>query len=379
MPRCRKYRNLALIAVISAMCLVRTAEAQRFQTQQPGKKSSASIRTSPRPMNGSRVSVEFFTGRPGVGLPAQEWAQAFEQIGRSVRIRSGRADEQPEVRDDSIAGARRVTVIGKLESNGRVVFPDRTFDTNEVIELDAWLKELEEFGVQGNPDGQPLWGLNEQQFGEIYAALSEQVVDDVRDLPLEDAVERLQIAESYPIRWSNDAERILRDDNAPVRTVRQSLAQFSKGTALAIMLSERGLGFHPLRTPNSKIELIIEPIVPSLKLWPIGWDPKLTPKETAPKLFELITVDLESVPLTSVLESIAERAEVPIIIDYDAVQKKAIAMDQVMVSHPSGRAVLNALVQRFVSKARMTSKLRIDELGHPFIWVTVWQPGPPKP
>lgn len=378
MPRFRISRTAALIAVITVLWTVRTAEAQRIQTQQPGKKSSASIRTAPRPMNG-KVSVEFFTGRQGVGLPAQEWAQAFEKIGRSVRIRPGRGEEQPEVRDDTIAGARRVTVIGKLEGNGQVVFPDRTFNSDQVLELDAWLKELEEFGAQGDPDGQPLWGLNEQQFGEIYEALSEQVVEDVRDLPLDDAVATLQIAENHRIRWSNDAERVLRDVNAPVRTVRQSLAGFSKGTALAIMLSERGLGFRPMRTPDSKIELIIEPVAPSLKLWPIGWDPKLTPRETAPKLFELTNVELDSVPLTSVLDTISERAEVPIIFDYDAVQKKSIALNDVLVSHPAGRAVLNALVQRFVSKARMTSKLRIDELGHPFIWVTVWQPDPPKP
>src|SRR5690349_17386917 len=71
------------------------------------------------------VSVELVAGKEGVGYQAQMWRPLFEEMGVDVQIRTGNVNDKPEIKEESANGFRRVTVIGELDRQGRIVLSDR--------------------------------------------------------------------------------------------------------------------------------------------------------------------------------------------------------------------------------------------------------------
>ena len=68
-----------------------------------------------------------FTGKEGVGPQAQEWETVFERAGLSVRIHPEFAGDKISIRQKQFGKLREVFVVGKLERNGTLIFPDRKF------------------------------------------------------------------------------------------------------------------------------------------------------------------------------------------------------------------------------------------------------------
>ena len=119
-------------------------------------------------MSNTLLSVELVAGQEGVGFEAQMWRPIFQQMGVDVRIRTGNINDKPEVKQDDVGTFRRVTVIGQLDRQGRIVLPDKIFSRDQASNLAKYFEDLKKFGKQGNPAGQPLWGLNQEQFADFY-------------------------------------------------------------------------------------------------------------------------------------------------------------------------------------------------------------------
>src|SRR5262245_3495800 len=73
------------------------------------------------------LEIELLTGPDGGAIQAQEWRTVFEQLNVSVSIHKAVLDEKPEVKERVVGTLRYVTVVGRLERSGRIVFADRTF------------------------------------------------------------------------------------------------------------------------------------------------------------------------------------------------------------------------------------------------------------
>ncbi|MCA9068298.1 MAG: hypothetical protein KDA84_05215, partial [Planctomycetaceae bacterium] len=184
--------------------------AQRYQVlpgpNQPRRTRPLPKRTEPTTSSKTIVSVELVAGKEGVGYQAQLWRPVFEQMGVDFRIRTGNATDKPEIKEDNVGTFRRVTVIGKLDRGGQIVLPDRTFSRSQSANLSKYLGDLKEFGQQGNPTGQPLWGLNGDQFAAFYKAFSEKIDKSAKDKSLTDAMKDLDLPEEYPVRMSKEAD-----------------------------------------------------------------------------------------------------------------------------------------------------------------------------
>ena len=174
------------------------------------------------------------------------------------------------------------------------------------------------------------------------------------------------------MRFSVAAKKTVRGKTL---TVRKKIKGISLGTAFALVLRDHSLGFRPLRTPTGSIELVVDPLSEAKDAWPIGWDLQKSRPKTAPKFFKLIPVSLDKVKLVDVLHAVSVKTGVPIYLDHPAIKAKGITVDKLVVSYPSRKASWSLLLRGITVRHRLKHKLRIDEAGNPFVWITTFASG----
>jgi hypothetical protein len=193
----------------------------------------------------------------------------------------------------------------------------------------------------------------------------------VGGLAIEDAVAKVSIPEKYPLSYGREPRIQIERQAAAGAGVRNSLRGFSKGTALAVMLSERGLGFRPVRSESGEISLeVVLPGEEENSVWPIGWEPKLTPPKTAPLLFKLVSIDLNDVGFIDVLTAISVRGEIDVLFNYNRIAAKQIDLGMLPVSFPARQAAYNTLLRSITLSNRLKHEIRVDEAARPFVWIT---------
>lgn len=355
---------LAVLLIGSLLSLTSSASAQ------PGvmpEKKTTRVPTTRTPK--TDVTVELLTGEEGVGLSAHRWHEVFERLQVTLTVRRGVAGDQLDVSEQGGAGgaARKVRVVGKLEKSGRLVFPDRAFTEAQAGQLARWLRDLQEFGAQGSPSGQPAWGLTKGQFGSLFTALSHPHSADVTGKNVEEALKEMGLPAEYKLRYLPGASRVIAGGGTPLR---QSATGIALGSALAIVLSEQGLGFRPRRQPDGTIELQVATPAEANDLWPVGWPLQASNPKTAPKYFALTKIDLNDVTLAEVLTAAPDYMGMPIAIDYRGLDAKKIDFSQIKVKHPMRQTTWSLALKELTFKGKAQPNLVIDESGTPFVWVT---------
>jgi len=331
--------------------------------QQPPLKPVAAASTK------TILEVELLTGPDGGALQAQEWRTVFEKLDVPVTIHKAVLDEKPDVKERTVGTLRYVTAIGKLERQGRITFPDHSFERSDSVKLKEWFDELKTYGRQGAPDGQPLWGLSKQQFELLYQSLAELSNIELQGLPLDRAATDLKLPETYPLRWSTTAaDRLKRLGEQ--NTARQRVAGFTKATALAIALNDRGFGFKPKRTPSGSIELVVEPQARDRnELWPVGWPLQRQAPELLPGLFTMSNIELHNEPLMDVLNTAAELSEVGILLDYASLDQRQVDLGALKANFKLKKTTWSLALRGVLVPQKLNREYWQDEAGRGFVWI----------
>lgn len=332
--------------------------------QQPRPK----LKADPDRKIDTKVSVELIT-EGGVGLDAQEWAEIFQDLNVSFSVRRSLLNDKPEtIETTSGVSLRDVQVIGRLEADGSITFADRRFTSANVAKIREWIDGLKTYGAQGSPKGQPMWGLSKTQFDPLFQALTPVLKIDPQGAALNKALDLFSVRRTYPLRFTADATQHLERDAVP-ETSDRSYAGMSEGSALAALLNEFGLGFHPQRTPQSKLELAIVILGPQANIWPVGWPLSDDPPKVAPNLFKIGEVELDDEPILDVLQAVGDLIRMPVIIDEYGLKVSGIDLRKKKVSHKKKRTVWSAALKHVCFQVRCKWELRVDEGGHPLLWV----------
>jgi hypothetical protein len=337
--------------------------------------SADSTKNAKRAAGRTVVSVEILTAPDGLGVKGQGLRSLFDNLGYPVRIRPGTSADKVETREKTYNKLRQVQVVGRVGEKGRLEFADRTFSLSDTQALREWLRELETYGAQGTPEGKPLWGMSDAQFKEVHATLAGKVANDVQGLSFEAALSSLELPAQYPVRVSNEASSWLKQTFSRIPPVRHALKDCTRGTALAIVTNEYGMGFRPLRTPEGNIELVVDPLTKSTDVWPIGWQPKQPEPAVVPKLYELTPVEYSNQKLPDILNSISSDTGIPIRVDYFGIGTQGIKFENLRATQKRQKAPLSRVLGRITTPHRLQSQVRIDEAGQPFVWVSILTPG----
>jgi hypothetical protein len=347
----------------------RSGPGARGRMMPPATGAASGSRTA---SSDTEITLEIFTGKEGVSYEAQRWQPAFDRAGVMARIRPGIPSDKVSIKERKYGKLRQVFLTGKLERDGTLVFPGRSFSRSDSSALEEWLATLKSYGAQGDPAGQSHWGLSKEQSDEVFQALSAPVDEEVADRPFDEAIASLHLPIEHPFRLAVSAERHLRTvAELRSRRPRISVRGFTKGTALAMVLSQYGLGFSPHRTPDGTLVLFCVAADEEQQLWPIGWDRPdgMPPSKFAPRLYDQTRVELKDQKLVDVLQAIEKKTGVPIRIDRAGTEARHIDLDSILVSIPGRRVAWASLLMSLTSPSFLMAKIRTDEASKPFVWV----------
>ncbi|MEZ5943144.1 MAG: hypothetical protein R3C18_17255 [Planctomycetaceae bacterium] len=324
----------------------------------------------------SNVLLEFELVTPRLGanqLDAQRWGQFFRDQGDVVRVREPLGDDEVSISEVSRGTFRIVRVLAEIDRKGQLLVPGHQFKLSNPGPIIDWLKEIKTYGAQGSPDGKPKWGLSDEQFNQVFEALSEPVKTSVQDQTLSDALAGLPIPKKYPLQIHRKAQPLV--DAAGKLPVSDEVENLSLGTALAGILVQHGLGFRPLRTPRGDIELVVESLSEISDPWPVGWPVEQKPRNLiVPTLYETLPAGFENVPLEDVLHAITVQRQVPIIIARAECHSQKIDLKR-EVSYPEkSRTAWALILESVVRQSKLTHSLRLDERGQPLVFVEPFRP-----
>ena len=329
--------------------------------QQPPKAAEASNTT---------LQIDLVMTEATQALQSQTWGRVFDRLGQRVRIKTGGIEEDPRISETIRGPLRTVLVVGTIDRRGTLSFPGRTFNAGDEKSLGEWLDELKVYGAQGNPAGKPRWGLNTEQFKQVFELLAENVETDLKGQPLIDAARSLGFGIEVPLRIHDSVGAKWKSETAPL-TVLQDVRGLSRGSALAVLLNDHGLCFRPVRTPAGPIELVVTDKAQTPDGWPMGWEPRpdVQRSEYAPALFEFGPVGFLERPVTETFEEARMQTGTAIVLDLPALMQKEVDLTQKTYGVPQKKTAWILVLQNALTGTNLRPHIRIDEAGRGFIVV----------
>ncbi|MBS0260558.1 MAG: hypothetical protein JSS02_01270 [Planctomycetes bacterium] len=317
----------------------------------------------------TNIEIELVTTGEGVGTKARDWADLFSRLETVVTVRNSRVEDKLGVTETKVNNSlRNVHVVGVIDPKGRLILPDQVLSLEDSSKVTNWVKDLRMYGAQGNPKGQPVWGLTKEQFATIHATLKKPLTVETKDVPVSQVVAGFEIPPEHPLVFTQAATRALKDRGENAR-VAQSFKGVSQGTALAALLADQGLGFRPRRLPDGKIELSVATRDEARDVWPVGWPRQAELPATAPALLQFKAIDLDEEPLDDLLDGVSEALQMPVLIDRAGLEAKHINLSDVKITFPLKKATWISALKEFTFKAKARPDVLLDDAGQPFLYI----------
>ncbi len=314
-----------------------------------------------------RVEMELITeaGFPATG--SHRWMQMLKGLDVSnLRIRSARTSDKVGVRERGTATSPTYQVTGILTGRNTLRLPGGEFRYGDKAGIARWITKLKEGGESGLFETAGAFGLTATQLVKVHEALSGPVIFSTKGQKSYDAMKRISGTLSLSFTADQDATNRMVGNN-PIRDELQGL---SAGTALAAILRPLGLVLVPRKQAGGQMKLLITDVRRSPESWPVGWPPEKSPRDTLPELFNFLKVEIQDQPLSTALTAIQGRIKAPILYDHNSLALESIDPTQVKVSHPDVRTYYKRIVDVLVGQAKLTTDLRVDEAGKPFLWIS---------
>jgi hypothetical protein len=328
----------------------------------------AKVKLEPIQRINTTIVIELLTAQ-GVGSNTREWSELFQELDVQLTIRKALEKEQPETSEKLLGTTLRdIHLLGRLERDGSITFSDRRYTVDDAVKIREWIGDMKLYGAQGTPKGQPLWGLSKAQFEPLFEACSPLIQKDLAGLTLDDALQAFTVRRQYPSRYSVAAAVQMKKVTA--QTVQNQYQGLSEGAVLSALLNEFGLGFHPRRTPEGKLELGFVKLGERIETWPVGWPPSDDLVKLRPAFFQAREVELTDEPLLEVAQAISDLADLPLLINETGLKSAGIDVRTKKVSQKKGKIILSAALKHVCFVAKCKYEFRTDEAGKPLLWLT---------
>jgi hypothetical protein len=314
-----------------------------------------------------RIDFELVTeqGFPLTG--ARTWTELFRDFERTtIRVRSGRPGEQPDVENRGTDENPSYHVVGILSNRNRLKLPSsRSFTVSDRAMIARWIDELRTNGATMS-SGIGAFGLTKPALLGFHERLQLPANFSTKGVRAGDVARKLVQALKIEFQVTPAAHGRFTGQHR----CENELKGVSTGTALATVLQPLGLVLAPQRVA-SQVVLRISTDEEAEEHWPIGWPSDNSPFKTAPALFEYLTFEIGDVSLQQALDAIQKRVEVPFLVDRPSLARLEIDMSEAQVSFERKRTFYKKVLNNLLFQAHLTSDLRIDEAGNPLLWITV--------
>lgn len=324
----------------------------------------ASVQAAP-----ATVQMEICTGGQAPLTAQQDWARSLARAGiENIQFRAVQPEDDLKIENRGTADRPIYRVTAMLMPNGELIVRGARFRAGEAGRVASWLADLARVGPTLG-EKKAAFGLAVSQFEQVYQDLATPVGGLTKDRSRRSVVEQIQGRLRLPLRITSEQLQPLQDQKLTTE-----LSGLSCGTVLALVLRASGLGLVPTAGNGGKLEYRVVSAQRGDEVWPVG-TPAPTPlQQTLPTLFEFHNINLQDVPLSTVLAAVEERLQAPILLDENALTRAQIDPEQIKTNHPQRRTAYNLLLQKVLGPAKLKYELRVDEAGKPFVWITTLRP-----
>lgn len=316
------------------------------------------------------VELTLLSDSRSSSLDHQQWMQAMSEVGADrVRVQTA-VRPRPEVTEDE-SGGHVIVQVKAVIANGRIKFPGKSFARSDTSGVRAFLTRLRDDGMKTTLAKKKAFGLTSEQLVDVHRQLSTSIDSQTEGVSTASLV--AQLLDALPMRYEMSKTAQTRLDDQDEATVK--LNGLSAGTALAILLRQHGLVFHPQSQQGRGVELRVVRKEDAKEFWPPGWPVEAAPVTAFPKLFRRIPLQVNQTPLAGVLTAIERRLELPFLVDPGATKDKdgnAVDLSQTMVSYNKAKTSYALALSKLLlqAKPRLRHELRKDENGKRFLWIT---------
>jgi hypothetical protein len=313
-----------------------------------------------------RVELELFTEERTPLTAQQDWLQELSRVGVTrLRIVTRGAPDKPGVEVQGTDASPVYMVTGIITSDNDLLLPGGRYPLRNAAQAGKWLADLAHNGLPAKPQEKGPFGLKPEELEAVHAALARPVGFSTHGTARAAVVEKLVGQLGLPVKMDPKLRQSIGDE-----PVAEELSGLSGGTALACVLRPAGLCLTPRRAGQRDVECAIVAAQPSVESWPVGWEPKKTIKTLVPAYYEMFNANVQNVPVTTVLDAVAKRLEVPFLLDHYAIAQQKIDPEKAMVNAPQSQTTYNQLLRKVLSQVNLRSEFRVDDAGKPFFWVT---------
>ena len=313
-----------------------------------------------------RVELTLVTDSQAPLTAQHEWARDLARVGiTNVRIRAQRSHERLGIEVRGTPSAQVYSVTGQITAANEIRLSGARFRSGDAAGVARWLDDLARRGPVEQRPKMTAFGLDVNQFEQVHDDLTQTVGFSTLQMSRAEVVRKMAERLSFSLKIEQRQLRAMENDK-----VAEELSGFSCGTALACVVRPMEMCLVPRLSAGGAIEYAIVSEREGVKPWPIGWEAKKSKRETLPGLLEFLNANLQGVPLTKVLDTLAERLGAPILMDHNAMARHGIDPAKIIINLPQSRTNYSSLLKRVLFQARMKSELRIDEAGSPLFWVT---------
>ncbi len=358
---------LAAIAVITGLPLTGVAQQLSGTTGVATRKAVVQEeKSAPRTID---LDV-LIQPQPVYRVKAQEWGRALQDTGYTPQFRQPKPGEETGVRDLETNGRLSVVVVFGMAPDGSIRIQNRKFNLANIRELEAYLDELAAHRTAGPPEKSPLWGMTQEQLVELTKVLADPVSGNVEMQSPLITVESLGLPTGVQLTFAEEArEKSLARRPSYVPEIIE-LSGCSKGTAIAIVLAQYGLGFRPHRITAGSYQIEIDAGNESDNLWPVGWKTQETTAVTLPVYLKSIPVDVEDAEVSELLQLVSDRLKIPAYRSSFALASSGRDLETLTYTRKNDKVSPLRLLTSIGDKLKLGFDVRVDEGGKLFLWAT---------
>jgi hypothetical protein len=297
-----------------------------------------------------------------------------------VRIRAAQTGDSPAITNLGTPQAPRYRVVGILTSGEQLRLPGGSFGRGDTKRLKDYFDRLSADGDERLTAPQTHFGLTDKELSAVLADLSQPIDFETKGQPPRAVIDRWQAKCKQQFAVDTAVEQMLSNTKPQV----DELKGVSAGTGLAIMLRSYGLALAPEKKRGQPIVYRVTaggidgPLADrpgtikdaGRKTWPIGWETEKAPGYVAPSLFEKINAEIDGFTLTESLAAIAPRLKMPLYLDHAKLAALKINPGAVKIKVERSQVSYYRLLERVLAQAQLGFRLRADEAGNLFLWVS---------
>ncbi|MFN9723788.1 MAG: hypothetical protein ACK58H_11140 [Planctomyces sp.] len=300
---------------------------------------------------------------------AQEWGRELQELGYAPRFREPAAGEKMRIEQQLKDGRDVLLVVGGLTKEGALTLGTKTYAVADMKELGRFLDDLRTHGPGGAPAGNPRWGLSEEQFQNFVKLVSEPVEGEVALGSAAAAVSSLKLPDSLTVVFADAAFQASLQPRPTSAPESLNLGGLTKGTALALVLAQYGMGFRPVpgRGDRYSVEIVVGD--EGSNLWPAGWKTAESTADVVPAWLKSIPFDVEDADVASIAQAVADKLELPLIVSSQSIQRDGKPLEDLVYSR-SGKLSPFGILRGLADKFELGFDVRADEAGKLFLWAT---------